>query len=478
MPKPTPDQLVKINQFTQVPLEEDRVYVFKDMMIDDQETSYHSIIHENLLTKFMEDARKGVALLTNHNNRQLPVGRSFDAELHIESTEDGRPVRSLYGHFYIDLGRNTQGGMTTDDIARGIDAGTIFDTSIGFSAKRWDCSICDNDIRDYMKCPHIPGKKYAVTRDGVDVVETCRVIVGRDGQGDLLENSLVYAGACNRASITRGNFSVESASDMENRSKLHLVENFKDIPLDATIYQYYTADGSVLFTDTSERTNGSKELQRRSEQEVELKELLAVLSELGIASDSAEALKAELQKLVDAQSALQAKEAELAEKTEELSKANEKASDLEARLSAKDEQIAALEQANQELSEKAQVAETYRQELITKTVEMGVRLMGNSFNAELFTKFLGTLSLDEIKAQFDSFEQQVNEKFAGARLSQPKAPKRDQEEELYREDFESEEEFGNYIAAKAEAYVKENPGTSLAQATKMMMKKYSKKESE
>jgi len=248
--------------------------------------------------------------------------------------------------------------------------------------------------------------------------------------------------------------------------------------LDATIYQYYTADGSVLFTDTSERTNGSKELQRRSEQEVELKELLAVLSELGIASDSAEALKAELQKLVDAQSALQAKEAELAEKTEELSKANEKASDLEARLSAKDEQIAALEQANQELSEKAQVAETYRQELITKTVEMGVRLMGNSFNAELFTKFLGTLSLDEIKAQFDSFEQQVNEKFAGARLSQPKAPKRDQEEELYREDFESEEEFGNYIAAKAEAYVKENPGTSLAQATKMMMKKYSKKESE
>lgn len=475
MPKATSEQLVKINRFTQVPLTEEQVYVFPNMMIDNAVTSYFSIVHPNLLSKFQEDAIKGVALLTNHNHYQLPVGRSFDASMTYEVGDDGNSTVSLVGMHYIDLGRNTQSGMTTDDITKGIDAGTIFDTSVGFNSKSWECSICENDIRNWRLCEHVPGHKYAVQREGKDVVETCYVITGKDGNGELLENSLVYAGACKRATIIKENLSAGNVSDNDNRTKLHLVDSFKDIPLEAAIFQYYTSDGSVLFTDTAERTNGSQELKKRSEQQMELEKLMAVLGKFSIEGETPEAIETALQALTDAQSELAQKEATF---NEQLAAETAKYQALEADLEAKDATIADLEATNSELTEKAGVADTYRQDLIDSTIAMGVRAHGNGFKVDLFTKFLSTLSLDEIKSQLSAFEGEVQERFGGSRQSGTGVKPRAKGDELFREDFETDSEWGNYINDKVVAYMKENKEVSLGDATKLMVKKYSKKESE
>jgi hypothetical protein len=448
-------------------------------MIDNQVTAYSSKLHPNLLTKFQQDTQRGVGLLMNHNSRTLPVGRSFDAEMSYEANDSGDAMVSLNGKFYIDLGRNTQGGMTTDDLAKGIDAGTIFDTSIGFNAHSWECSICNNDIRDWRSCSHYPGEKYVVSRDGEDKAETCYVIVGKDGQGELLENSLVYAGACNRATITKSDFSANGVSDSDNGTKLHLVEDFKDIPLQATIYQYYTKDGSVLFTDTDDRTNGSQELRKRSEQEMELQKVLEVLGQFGVKAGTPEELTTALQAFSGVQEQLSAKEAELATKDQELSTANTKVTDLEAQLSQKDETISELTTANEQLTEKAGLAETYRQDLISATIEAGVRAQGNAFNAELFTKFLDTLSIDEIKGAKEGFENEVQEKFAGARFSAPNGTsiRRGSADPQSKEDFADEVEFRNFVADKAAEYAKEH-NVNIGEATKLMMKKYSEKGSE
>lgn len=482
MAKPTKAQLEKINQFAAKTLTEDDVYVFEPLMIDDQETAYHSVLHNNLLKKFVKDSRRGTPLLMNHNHNKLPVGRSFDARL-INEFDDDRNVdtKSLYGTFYIDLGRNTESNMTTDDIVKGIDAGTIFDVSIGFNATEWKCSICGNDIRDFWSCPHIPGKKYAVQNEqGEDVVEKCIVIVGEDGDGELLELSLVYAGACDRATI-KHNFSNESVREFDKGTKLSLVDDIKNVPLNAKIYQYYTKDGSVLFTDTDERTKGTEYLSKRSELEMALADVLK--NKFGVDFETDEQLSAKLDELIaevdTAKGELTAKTEELSAKTDELENiktelANKivEVESLTEQLGKKDETIADLEKANEELSAKAEVAETYRQDLINKALELGVRAQGNAFQKDLFSKFLTTLSIDDIKGVVAGFENEVKTKFAGARVSE--SEDRTTETRLNNEvpSKEDESEFRAFIADKAKEYAAENK-VSITEATKVMYKKYS-----
>ncbi|MEK5060944.1 MULTISPECIES: hypothetical protein [unclassified Paenibacillus] len=480
MPRPTPEQLARINKFTARELTEEEVYVFPNMMIDDQVTSYSSKLHPNLLRKFVKDANRGVGLLMNHNSRSLPVGRSFGADIREEFDEEYGYTQSVYGQFYIDLGRQTESGMSTDDLVKGIDAGTIFDTSIGFNAATWNCSLCNHDIRDYMNCSHYPGEQYEIKGDdGVFRTETCYVIAGEDGDGELLENSLVYAGACNRATI-KNNFSRgESVSGESKGSKLHLVENFKNIPLNATITQYYTRDGSVLFTDSADRTNGAEYLKQRSESEVEFAKLQAMFSQVGVEiteTQTPDELTAKVKE------AFAAKDAQVGTLTADLESVRGElataATNLEAekQLSAtKDVTIEELTRTNEELTEKAELANTYRQDLSEQALDLGVRAQGNAFNKTMYEKFLGTLSVAEIKEVIQGFEAEVNTRFAGARITdgsvggeqrlnngQPKS----------REDFETETEFRNFVADEATKYAKEQ-GVSITDATKLMFKKYS-----
>lgn len=479
MPKPTTEQLGRINRFSMRELTEDDVVVFSDLMIDDQVTSYSSKVHPSLLRKFIQDANGGVGLLMSHNTGKLPVGRSFGAEMKVDYDNDGREMKTVYGEFYIDLGRQTESGMSTDDIAKGIESGTIFDTSIGFSADRWECTICGNDIRDWRKCDHFPGTKYVVNRDGEDVAETCYVVAGSDGQGELIENSLVYAGACNRATIVN-NFSKDGVRETEKGTKLHLIDNFKNIPLNTSIYQYFTKDGSVLYTESPERTNGLEELMKRSEGEVEFAKFKEVLDQFGVKAETPEQLSVALQEAKDAQEKLSAKETENAELQGQLEKANSDNEEMKGQLTTKDETIQELSVKNEELAEKAELGKAYREELTEKALEAGVRAQGNAFNKAMYSKFLGTLSVDEIKEFAKGFEAESQAKFSGAKTTATQEPVADRlanKEPQGKEDFDNDVDFRNFVADKAVAYSNEN-GVSLKEATKLMYEKYSKDGSE
>lgn len=484
MPRPTAEQLQVINKFTHKEMTEDDVFVFSPLMIDDQKTSYSSYIHDSLLDKFVKDSERGVALLMNHNKRQLPAGRSFSARKVSEFDSNlGKKVTSVYGDFYIDRGRQTESNMSTDDLIKGIEAGTIFDVSIGFNASSWTCSICGNDIRDYMKCSHYPGETYEVKgNDGVTRQLECSVIAGSDGVGELLELSLVYAGACDRATI-KSTFSNESVTDLDKSTKLTVVGNFKDIPMDATLYQYYTKDGSVLMTDSTENTGGSEYLRKRSEQEVEFEKIREYLkSTLGVEVESFESLETalgEYAKTITASSEeLSTKVTEIENLTQELSKTKEELEKASSDLASKDETIAELEKANEELSKKAEVGETYRSDLINSTIELGVKAQGNAFQADLFTKFLSTLSIEEIKGVKDGFSKEVTTKFAGAKTTETEDLSLDKRVSEVPDKLENPTEYREFISRKAREYVVENPKTSIKDALSLMNEKYSKVDAE
>ena len=486
MARPTQEQLEKINRLAHKELTADDVFVFSDLMIDDQVTSYSSRLHPNLLRKFVKDATKGVGLLMSHDSGRLPVGRSFNARMQEEFDPELNDIAtSVYGDFYIDLGRNTESNMTTDDIAQGIESGTIFDTSVGFSAEQWECSICGHDIRDYRNCSHFPGRKYAVQRENAegefeDVVETCIVVAGRNGKGELVENSLVYAGACGRATIV-SNFSHGSVRENDKSSNLHLIDNLKQVPLDATIYQYYSKDGCFMYSNRPEEVLGTEPgtdesgqlSQQGSEEQVELAKFTEVLGQFGIKAETPDELSAKLTELQEAQTELANKTTEVEGLTAELATKTEEVEGLTAKLAISEETISELTAKNEELSQKAEVAETYRQELCNKALETGVRAQGNAFNKTLYSKFLETLSIDEIKEVIEGFNGEVATKFAGTKVTGTQEPLKNRlnAEPTSRADFESEVEFRAYVADKAMEFAKEN-GVSIKEATKAMYAKY------
>lgn len=468
MSKPNREQLEKINRFTRSELTEDDVYVFPNMMIDNAVTSYYTIVHENLLRKFSADVKRGVGLLLSHDSNKLPVGRSFDATLVEDWNEDtGETSKSLYGDFYIALGRNTESGMTTDDIVSGIDTGTIFDTSIGFSAKSMKCSICGEDVRTW-NCPHFPGRDYIVeNEDGVGETQTCYAIMGEDGVGELIENSLVYAGACSRATIVN-EYSVGNDNVSKNMPKLQVVEELKSLPLDATVYQFYTAGGLVLMTDNVKGSGNSMEKYK------------AVLDKFGIHSE--EELEVKLSESENKVTELEEKETELAQKSEEVKTLTNENIQLQENLTTKEEEISKLEKdiadltmLNEELKANGKLIETYKSDLKEEIIELGIRSQGNAFNKTLFEKFLATLSIEELKEVKEGFNEEVLNKFSGVKITQTKiADKKKDSGELYKEDFETEEEFREHIAELAQKYAEENK-ISIKDATKVMYEKYSER---
>lgn len=478
MAKPTEAQLKKINQHAKE-LTADDTFVFTNRMIDSLPTTYHSKIMPRLLHKFVRDAEGGVGLMLVHDDNRLPFGRSFEASL-VSELVDGQEVLTLYANFYIPLGLNLENGLTTDDIVKGIETGVYRDTSIGFRARKWDCSICGNDIRDWWNCKHLPGEKYIVEdEDGTEKIETCYVLIGGDGDGELLESSLVYSGASRRARVV--NYSNGASKDAnETNEWLYSVTNFKDIPVGIELYGMYTADGFTVYTKGPvESTGGSEQLKKRGDESMKLEELKAELAEFGLDVEGEVGIKDQLNSKFVRREDYDAKVSELSKVQLQNDSLQQENITLKEQLADKDAIIAELTAKNEELAEKAGVAQTYFNDLVDEAIKLGISIHGNAFNENVHRKIFSAMSIDELKEVISAYKEQQTAKFSGSAVagqdrtiqSRVKGVKA----ELYRGDFETEEEYSEYIADKAVKYA-ESANISLAEATKILYKKYLKEE--
>jgi len=408
MPKPTSAQLRKINKFSQVELKEDQVYVFRSLSADTLPVArygwfgeYSINMTKKMLQKLKKDYQTGVGLLASHNSYRLPFGRTFDAEvLSDEMAGSEETVDTLYiDHYMVTYMEDGDGhkselpteiGMTTKDISNHIEVGHTFDTSIGFRIINPKCSVCKNDLHDWEKCKHIPGLTYEV--EGEEV--RCDIIADT---GEGVENSLVYAGAVNRAIIQKASkddsseeFSNQSAPLLQASVKfgdtdLYNVDDVKNLPLGTEILCFLSKGDIQMYTTTPERRNfletekGSVEDMSGTNQTSTVAEQLADV-----------VLKSEHD------AALAAKDAEI---TGYLSKISELEGNLQEANSSKEA-----------LEAKASLADQFTADLIADTVKAGVASRGNAFNADRFEKYLRTLSVEEIKEEYSA----LKEEFSGS----------------------------------------------------------------
>lgn len=235
---PTQSQLEKINELARRPLSKEEVFVFPDKLVGDMIIPDRYIqIHKSLLNVFKEDAKRGVSVLIDHPwagffarpKAAIGYGRTFDATLKKSLAENEE--WELRADHYIVRGKEID-GINTDYIIASIEDGTFFDTSIGWGANTFECSICGNDYRDYRKCEHLAGREY----DG----KLCYMIA--KPPGFLMENSIVFDGAYPGAGV------LSNVDNVAENGEMAIVDNLKGLDEGVMLFHTYSARKGKLLT--------------------------------------------------------------------------------------------------------------------------------------------------------------------------------------------------------------------------------------
>lgn len=394
--EPTPSQLEKINQLAKKPLEKEEVFVFSAKLAGDMIIPNRYIqLSKPLLNTFKQDAVDGVSMLLDHSwagffGRPKPAiayGRTFDAQMK-HSDVEGEDW-ALYADHYIPRGVEID-GISTDSIIQSIEAGTMFDTSIGWGADKYVCSICGGDIRGY-RCSHWPGKKYVVNEGEDDErIELCYAIA--KPPGFLMENSLVFDGAYPTAGVL---------SQVGNEGESHWVEvaNLKETPPDAQLFHIFSSARGGLYTFARRDSLGKS---RKKEGGTEMDEKKFTKEEVNVLiKEAVEKYGEEENVTVTADNIIplyMTKE----QATEKLGK------DLSA----------------DEVLRFAKEGMDYHAECVDEAIKDGVRAMGNDFPAETWKATFVSMSTKQINDIASTWHKQAEDDIPAGRMTDPEAGKK------------------------------------------------------
>jgi len=427
---PTEEQLAKINKLAKRQLSADEVFVFSgksagDMLIPNRFTR----ISKELLQVMVDDAKKGVSFMLNHNWRNwggiqgIPYGKVFDGEIKA-STEIDEAVE-LHLSKYIFRDDEVTDGISANALIKKIETGILSDTSISFSTDTMVCSICG---MNYFggKCSHYRGVKYEMA-DGT--TKTCTVtamppsIIIPYNNNALYEESIVWDGAYPGAMVSQakdgdiielptGNFAV--LGDKE------------ELPDNTTFLNKYHNGNILTMVKKSDHKKvhnlgGIDEGRKKGVKKLMNEKLQKMLKDFGMSVEETEKLTVD-----DASEILN----QLAEKWD--NKVEEIKASVEPVMAQLDstEEFLSKETVKEKLGAEltadnvlnlAKEGQEYRKQLIDDTIAMGVRAMGNEFKAETWKVTLSTMESSAIKDIMANFETQAKNNIPDGRHSDPKA---------------------------------------------------------
>ena len=160
-----------VNRYALRPLQPEEIAVFTLDLCNNQVDRHHSRFPEEELER-VNALTPGRPLMERHDMAgTLPRGTFFRSRLHRE----GERV-SVRPEVYV---LRSEGNR---DFILNIEGGVYRETSIGFSFRRPECSVCGRDLR---VCAHVPGRSYGG--------KTCHFVMR--GVMEVLEGSVVPAGS-------------------------------------------------------------------------------------------------------------------------------------------------------------------------------------------------------------------------------------------------------------------------------------------
>ena len=392
---PTNKQMELINELAKVELEPEQVFVFPDKLVGDMIIpNRYMQISKQLLNVFKEDANSGVSLLIDHPwagfgrpKAAIPYGRTFNSKLK-KSDVEGEEW-ALFADHYIVRGKEID-GISTDSIIASIEDGTFFDTSIGWGADKYECSVCG---KSYFSCEHYAGREY----EG----EICHVIA--KPPGFLMENSIVMDGAYPGAGVLSKNGNTENAD-------MVLVDDMKGLSPGVSLFHTFSARKGKLLT-----------FARREDIEKKIIAQGATLSKGGeivdkdkLDKDFEKEVKDELEK----ESKEEAKEVERAEANIDIFLTRNEVEDV----FGNDSNIGP-----EGLLMYAKEGMEYLSELAKEAEKWGVRAQGDKYNKEAWQTRYELMSADELKDIIETFKVEAESAILTGRQSDPDAGKADKD---------------------------------------------------
>jgi len=192
------------------PLALDQVYIHYAEAANGNYVSDRScFLATSTLKNIATDAQRGFAFMNSHRTgslshpSELPFGKTFAGKYFAAADEQSE--RTVVGVYMLKgIRPNGEHGPSTDDMHAGIDAGTIFDVSVGLNGGAYVCDVCGNDLDAYDSedgwlCPHIPGTTRQMSADEIDAQKARGVDTGVASytltDANCGELSAVYDGA-------------------------------------------------------------------------------------------------------------------------------------------------------------------------------------------------------------------------------------------------------------------------------------------
>lgn len=433
---PTDAQLQKINKLAKRTLSKDEVFVFPsklagDMIIPDR---YIQLTKE-LLEVFAKDAKNGVSLLLDHSwapdgffgiggrpKMAIPYGRTFDSRFN-GGEEEGETTSLVAEHYMV---RDIEiDGIKTNDLIASIEAGTLFDTSIGFSYSKAVCSVCGDN---YYNCNHYRGREYEIELDnGETEIRLC--YIKAKPPGFLMENSLVFDGAYPGAGV------LSKVGDIiENETGIYqVVDELKDIDpnkeLIATYSQrtglitmvkkanhkkiYHVGDIANVTTNTAQNVGNSIKTIMKGVENKMNENVLKFLESFGIEASEDDKPNEILEQLAEKWDA----------KVEEI-KASVEPEKSETEVYMTQEQVTdalGVELSADEVLKLAKEGQEYRKALSDEAIAMGIRAMGNDFPKETWENSFRTMGIQAIKDIMKTWELQAQATIPAGRKTDPAA---------------------------------------------------------
>ncbi len=470
MGTPTQEELELINsRFAKTPLSADDVYVWTSAVSNTLVDSYGTAQHPETLDDYLNDIKQGVARMVGHEVRgKIPIGRTFDGYIEqYEPLANGHPHEVLFAKSYMLRGQRLADDLTTDDIIAGIEAGTVFAESIGWAdrpgaiASSYECSICGTPYERFgwwltPRCKHVAGRWY--DSEGNELPEgegRFNHLWIRNAQ--LVEISLVYAGAAQDAKVQRSPYSrtmgievpVRAADVIWTRTE---AKGDKPGSMDTSTYQN-TVTGHRLCHLYWRRWKGGSPLPKnwteghlKREHTKCVRALLEKYNGSHTWRDSLDdTLPQDLKKKTKGGDRMPDEE-----KREVQEPANGEGAILDeavcsvevnvvppnASEPAREEEVGLIAQVRTELGlaadadllsvirdlkKNAERGKAAREKAEREALEWGVRAMGNDFPRSVFEKQIASMSDDELEALRASFEAQARKALPNQRVSQTPA---------------------------------------------------------
>jgi len=422
---PTDAQLAKINKLAKRKLSAEELFVYPHKMAGDMIIPERYIqLTVPLLKVFADDANAGVAFLLNHSwtwaspKPALPYGRIFEGELSKEGLVEGETI-SFNGTAYFVRGQEKD-GISTDAIISDIETGVLFDTSIGWGADNFECSICGNDIRDWRKCEHIPGKKYIIDEDTGEV-KLCWAMAKPPGY--LMEDSGVFDGAYPGAGTSLAMLAADGGFENEQGTFV-VVDDFKQMPMTTILGTYSSRGGILTFVKKAEykkvyaMSSADNQPLKGGDTKMD-KKVLEMLEALGVAYKEGEATADELLKQVaEAYTAIPPVEPQEGE-IEHYMTQEQVAEKLGKEYTA--EEVLKLAKDGIDFAVQKAEYDIYRQETIDNALAAGVRAMGNDFPKDTWEATFATMGKKQIEDIAKTWQKQAEADIPAGRRTDPKA---------------------------------------------------------